>query len=283
MFKLCLHLATSIACVSLLLDSHLCVTLKCPSGWIRSLSSRSCLKIDWRYKTWFSSRDACKVFGGDLLNRFDNKIKTTIYGKNFSFANIFFWSGLNDLKKKGDFTWLYDTQKITNIPWKKGEPTSLIQNQDCTYFKLDYIGQVVFFDEYCDRSHHFICEIFPACSNNTFGMAIKEEDARIHAVNKRLEQTVLKPAAKSVVDQTTLATTSMDPAFLVVLLDIKETDAKINVITIHLELTVQKPAVRTVQEKTKPATTLMVTAFSVVSMDMKEKDAINSRGKLSTP
>ena len=48
-----------------------------------------------------------------------------------------------------------------------------------------------------------------------------------HAVNKRLEKTVLKPAVKSVVDQTKLATTSMDPAFLVVLLDIKETDAKI--------------------------------------------------------
>ena len=47
-----------------------------------------------------------------------------------------------------------------------------------------------------------------------------------HAINKRLEQTVLKPAVKSVVDQTTLATTSMDPAFLVVLLDTKEKDAR---------------------------------------------------------
>ena len=48
-----------------------------------------------------------------------------------------------------------------------------------------------------------------------------------HVKTILLEQTVRKPAVKRVVDHTTLATTSMDPVFSDVLMDIKERDARI--------------------------------------------------------
>ena len=48
-----------------------------------------------------------------------------------------------------------------------------------------------------------------------------------HVETKLLEQTVRKPAVKRVVGHTTPATTSMDPVFSDVLMDIKERDARI--------------------------------------------------------
>ena len=48
-----------------------------------------------------------------------------------------------------------------------------------------------------------------------------------HVETILLEQTVRKPAVKHVVGHTTPATTSMDPVFLDVLMDIKERDARI--------------------------------------------------------
>ncbi|KAK3798707.1 hypothetical protein RRG08_002026 [Elysia crispata] len=150
------------------------VTLKditlCPPGWLTSVTARSCIKFVSEKETWFAASKKCQTLGGDLLNHYDKTIEKMIYGISDKRDQIqrAFWTGLNDLKKEGDFYWLNGTQKITNVPWSNFASGDS-EDRDCALV-MELFTRQMFIHQRCNLFFKFICEISPACTNNTFGV-----------------------------------------------------------------------------------------------------------------
>ena len=52
----------------------------CPSGWLISPTSRSCIKVHHTTKRWNDARSQCKADGGDMLTYYDKEKEKLIFG-----------------------------------------------------------------------------------------------------------------------------------------------------------------------------------------------------------
>ena len=52
----------------------------CPSGWLTSLTSRSCILPYKKFKSWDEARVWCKADAGDLLIKVDKEKLNLLYG-----------------------------------------------------------------------------------------------------------------------------------------------------------------------------------------------------------
>ncbi|KAK3798709.1 hypothetical protein RRG08_002028 [Elysia crispata] len=151
------------------------------------------------------ARKKCQTLGGNLLNHYDKTIEKMIYETKGQKIKRVFWTGLNDLKKEGDFYWLNGTQKVTNVPWKNYGPDGY-EYRDCALLMETKSLQVTFIHQHCDFSFQYICEVIPAFMAFVLMAVmrdIKEKDARINVISQLLEQTVQKLAVKRVGGQNT--------------------------------------------------------------------------------
>ncbi|KAK3753965.1 hypothetical protein RRG08_006345 [Elysia crispata] len=173
MSKLLLDLALWIYGVYLLLDFSLCITMTelCPFEWRPSLTSRSCIKLFWKQKPWKDARKICQTHGGDLLTNYDKEKRDVVYGRKHKGR---FWIGLNDRRKEGNFEWLDDNQTISNIPWASSEPDNHNGREDCVAMFDTPQRHTQMQDRDCRDYMNFICEFFPVCTSNTFGVNCSE-------------------------------------------------------------------------------------------------------------
>ncbi|KAK3765306.1 hypothetical protein RRG08_027312 [Elysia crispata] len=142
----------------------------CPSGWLTSLTSRSCILPYKKFKSWDEARVWCKADAGDLLIKVDKEKLNLLYENHIRGA---FWIGLNDKRQEGKFIWLDDKQTITNITWDRYEPNNN-DNGDCVFMSIHASYHKTMADDPCDKKYYFICEMFPDCFTNTFGADCSE-------------------------------------------------------------------------------------------------------------
>ncbi|KAK3753954.1 hypothetical protein RRG08_006334 [Elysia crispata] len=152
--------AASINYLCLISDFQLCISLKasCPPGWFTSKTSRSCIKLFLSKKSWDNARKACQAQGADLLINYNKEKEKLIYEERDTLVREKFWIGLNDRNHEGDFTWLDDRQKITNVPWYRGEPNNYRNRQDCVLVNKKRNKEASLFDRECSYAIFFICE-----------------------------------------------------------------------------------------------------------------------------
>ncbi|KAK3773191.1 hypothetical protein RRG08_022945 [Elysia crispata] len=147
-----------------------CDAQLCPPGWRPSLTSRSCVKVFLELKPWDSARRYCQYQRADLLINYNQENKKLIYEEKDTLLDIDCWIGLNDRKQEGDFNWLDNRQKITNVPWADGEPDNHRDQEDCGALRNQRNSGVVLFDHRCFLEKNFICELTPVCPKNTYGV-----------------------------------------------------------------------------------------------------------------
>ena len=63
-------------------------TADCLSGWIKSPSSGTCIKLYEKMKNWKNARKVCKENGGDLVKIIDTRMNEFIIGETFYFFMI---------------------------------------------------------------------------------------------------------------------------------------------------------------------------------------------------
>ncbi|KAK3799405.1 hypothetical protein RRG08_047633 [Elysia crispata] len=121
-------------------------------------------------KQWDSARRYCQYQRADLLINYNQENEKLIYEEKDTLLDIDCWIGLNDRKQEGDFNWLDNRQKITNVPWADGEPDNHRDREDCAALRNQRNSGVVLFDHRCFLEKKFICELTPVCPKNTYGV-----------------------------------------------------------------------------------------------------------------
>ena len=53
----------------------------CPTGWIESTQSGTCIKLYEDKKSWTDARAACQAAGGDLVKILDDSMNDFIWGE----------------------------------------------------------------------------------------------------------------------------------------------------------------------------------------------------------
>ena len=53
----------------------------CPTGWIESTQSGTCIKLYEDKKSWTNARAACQAAGGDLVKILDDSMNDFIWGE----------------------------------------------------------------------------------------------------------------------------------------------------------------------------------------------------------
>ena len=57
------------------------IVASCPSGWIKSTQSGTCIKLYQDKKSWTDARAACQAAGGDLVKILDDSMNQFIWGE----------------------------------------------------------------------------------------------------------------------------------------------------------------------------------------------------------
>ncbi|KAK3790631.1 hypothetical protein RRG08_043914 [Elysia crispata] len=151
-------------------EGQRCDAQLCPPMWRASKTSRSCVKLFLSKKSWRDARKACQAHGADLLINYNQEKEQLIYEEKFTLLDTDCWIGLNDRNQEGDFNWLDNRQKITNVPWADGEPDNYRDREDCVGVRNQPSSGGVLFDRRCSLLRYFICELFTVCPKNTYGV-----------------------------------------------------------------------------------------------------------------
>ncbi|KAK3775710.1 hypothetical protein RRG08_067411 [Elysia crispata] len=145
-----------------------CDAQLCPPVWRTSKTSRSCVKVFLSKKSWGDARKACQAHGADLLINYNQEKEKLIYEEKDTLPNNDCWIGLNDRNHEGNFNWLDNGQKITNVPWADGEPNNVRNRQHCVTVR-NRNNETRLYDQWCESSRYFICEFIPVCAKNRYG------------------------------------------------------------------------------------------------------------------
>ncbi|KAK3759677.1 hypothetical protein RRG08_025123 [Elysia crispata] len=146
-----------------------CDAQLCPPMWRASKTSRSCVKLFLSKKSWRDARKACQAHGADLLINYNQEKEKLIYEEKDTLSYITCWIGLNDRTQEGDFNWLDNRQKVTNVSWSVGEPDNYKDREDCVGVRNQPNSGVMFFDHDCSWQRYFICELITVCAENRYG------------------------------------------------------------------------------------------------------------------
>ncbi|KAH8352760.1 hypothetical protein KR084_006211 [Drosophila pseudotakahashii] len=108
-------------------------------------------------QNWHSAQNTCREKGGYLasiknkeeLEKIDSKL-----GKN-----AFYWLGINDLAKEGEFV-ADSTGKIAKyLPWRNAQPDDYENNEDCVHISSNESQRKSLNDLPCTEKHFFICQL----------------------------------------------------------------------------------------------------------------------------
>lgn len=124
----------------------------CPTNWIWSSPSGTCVAIFLRKVTWERARDSCKSERGELLMVFDDKMNHFLR-ELLSPYDEEFWIGLNDRRTEGDFRWIDFNDTLYDIGFIQNNSEAV----DCVYVKDPFEGWPV---QDCDAQKKYICEKF---------------------------------------------------------------------------------------------------------------------------
>ncbi|KAK3774712.1 hypothetical protein RRG08_000282 [Elysia crispata] len=158
-------------CLCVLLNFYNCATIKelCPSGWLPSPTSESCIKLYHENKTWDEARSTCQVAGGDLIIKIDGDKENLIRAQNLLDPYDEFWIGLNDRDIESDFKWLDDPRTVQEVDWEFDQPDDHLKNEDCVIWIPNRSKNAKLKDRPCSNTCKFICEVFPDCPVNFYG------------------------------------------------------------------------------------------------------------------
>ncbi|KAK1149134.1 CD209 antigen-like protein E [Acipenser oxyrinchus oxyrinchus] len=123
----------------------------CPLDWRQT--GRSCYMFSDQQKTWTDSQSFCQSKQSTLLIINNAKEQQDIISKkNLSW---YYWIGLSDRVKEGDFRWVDDTSiNTTEQFWEDDQPDDWQSNEDCIHLYYDGLWN----DISCDTQLYFICE-----------------------------------------------------------------------------------------------------------------------------
>ena len=85
----CLHFEVPLKCsiASVRIKENVCAQIilpfaaTCPSGWIESTRSGTCIKLYVDKKSWTDARAVCQASGGDLVKIVDDSMNQFIWGE----------------------------------------------------------------------------------------------------------------------------------------------------------------------------------------------------------
>ncbi|XP_041097930.1 CD209 antigen-like protein E isoform X2 [Polyodon spathula] len=124
--------------------------LPCPLGWQQT--GRRCYVFSDQQKTWMDSQLFCQSKQADLLIINNAEEQQAIISKKHS--SRYYWIGLSDRVKEGDFRWVDNTSiSTTEQFWRKNQPDDY-NNEDCIHLSYDGLWN----DISCDTQFYFICE-----------------------------------------------------------------------------------------------------------------------------
>jgi len=115
-------------------------TNECPHGW--HLIQDTCYLFNKTILNFQNAQKWCKDQNSTLFEPKDNQTNNMVFNKgkniiesenwkNENHAQVFFWVGIHDLEKEGNFTYLSNEQPIQLSNWSTGEPNDFGNGEDC--------------------------------------------------------------------------------------------------------------------------------------------------------
>ncbi|XP_037708401.1 C-type lectin domain family 4 member M-like [Drosophila subpulchrella] len=107
-------------------------------------------------QNWHMANETCREMGGYLasienkeeLKNIDNKLKDS----------SFYWLGINDLRKEGQYVSEATGKNATFLPWRIGQPDNDKSNEDCVHLSSFEIQHNSMNDLPCTEKLYFICQ-----------------------------------------------------------------------------------------------------------------------------
>ncbi|XP_066537308.1 asialoglycoprotein receptor 2-like [Hoplias malabaricus] len=137
----------------------------CARGW--KYFSGKCYYFPTDKKTWTASRDACVAAGGDLVIVSSTELQDFVNRRILPFITgyHYYWVGLTDAVKEGDWRWIDGTPlSTTSRMWSsdqpdnwKGERGEHPEGEDCAAMALRSTSYFLF-DKFCDDRFNRVCE-----------------------------------------------------------------------------------------------------------------------------
>ncbi|KAI4883136.1 hypothetical protein NFI96_020586, partial [Prochilodus magdalenae] len=139
----------------------------CAKGW-KYFSGR-CYYFSTEKKTWTESRDACVAAGGHLVIIRSTEEQDFLKRSYPGSGEQWYWVGLTDAVKEGDWCWL-DGTRLSETPkywngnepdnWKGGERNKYPEGEDCAQMLLSTTAYLLW-DTFCDDQQtkkQYVCE-----------------------------------------------------------------------------------------------------------------------------
>uniref|UniRef100_A0AC34G5L9 C-type lectin domain-containing protein n=1 Tax=Panagrolaimus sp. ES5 TaxID=591445 RepID=A0AC34G5L9_9BILA len=102
-----------------------CVFSTCPNGMVQSLTDETnCYLFQFQTESYLDAKEICTEFNGHLASIHDMFINVFIAEQAKHFFKSNFWFGLTDLKSKGNWSWIDETQ-LNFVDWDKGQPQNM--------------------------------------------------------------------------------------------------------------------------------------------------------------
>jgi len=136
---------------------------ECPHGW--HLIQDTCYLFNKTILNFQNAQKWCKDQNSTLFEPKDNQTNNMVFNKgkniitsenwkNENHTQVFFWIGIHDLDKEGNFTYLSNEQPIQFFNWSTGEPNDSKNGEDCVYVYENGSWN----DANCTHEYEFICE-----------------------------------------------------------------------------------------------------------------------------
>ncbi|KAK3757266.1 hypothetical protein RRG08_047457 [Elysia crispata] len=145
----------------------------CPSEWLPSSPSGTCIKVHRYEKTWKDARDECRSVGADLVTIADHAMNSFIWEQVAFHEKTTYWFGLNDFKENDVLRYLDTVDEVVYTHWDSDQPKKtsasdcgIIVNHNSTGDSKPMSWRVT----PCSDTHRFICEKFSDCQNKNNGM-----------------------------------------------------------------------------------------------------------------
>lgn len=135
-----------------------CLTVACPSGWIRGPDKSKCFKYIESFQSWDESETNCTGFGGHLaaLTSDELNFASNLCGQTVTSC----WVGGRGVNRTGGFGWKWSDNSIKwNESIVQGVFTS---NYMCTLVNNGSRTLVV---KGCNASYPYICMLHPGVSS----------------------------------------------------------------------------------------------------------------------
>jgi len=138
-------------------------TNECPHGW--HLIQDTCYLFNKTILNFQNAQKWCKDQNSTLFEPKDNQTNNMVFNngkiiiesekwKTENHTQVFFWVGIHDSDKEGNFTYLSNEQPMQFFNWSTGEPNDFGNGEDCVYVYENGSWN----DANCTHEYESICE-----------------------------------------------------------------------------------------------------------------------------